>query len=61
MPRKKTHYLDKIVNLHIHRDSLNKSHQKHELIETLTHLLGLSVDKVTNQLSLACAQAGISA
>lgn len=61
MSRKKTHYLDKIVNLHIHRDSLKTSHQKHELIETLTHLLGLSVDKVTNQLTPACAEAGINA
>ncbi|MEZ9747567.1 hypothetical protein AB4320_23060 [Vibrio splendidus] len=61
MPRKKTYYIDKIVNLHIHRDSLKTFHQKHELIETLKDLLGLSFDKVTNQLSLACAKAGINA
>ncbi|OZS42112.1 hypothetical protein [Photobacterium sanguinicancri] len=60
MPRRKTEYIEKTVNLHIHKSALTSANQKHQLIITLKHLLGVSPDDISKKLNDAFTKADIN-
>lgn len=60
MARVKTQFINKTIHLHVHHSSLTEPHQRHQLIATLKHLFGLSMDKVSSQLNDAFSKAGLN-